>query len=397
MKNNLLSEDIQRFKSIINYNPSYGLINESVISAIFKNLTGDVLKSTFRNFLKDTLKVDLKNIGKTNITLITKDKLTKDGEKFVQKILTDAGQTATVNSLKKEEQFLAFRMVKEAQQAIDSKILSKLGGNISKDSVSRAFVAMTKSQKLTKESIELILTNFGKSKDLFKTLKVSSNKSLLILDDVSQSVFNKPYSSLTQIEKDALKRTINGMNPKKLRQALIKELVVKTDSKVLNKLKKLWGGVKRLPKTKVLKWTAGLGLSAWAIYAIIKYWDDDVTIEDEDKEKVKKDEDGDGGGGSGDSSTSYTTCTNFPYKKWCNSSIVAEVQKCLGIVDDGKFGPKTEKALSDGGYGSEITQDVYNKIKEICGTNNTVNTTITTTLPGPEFQDLEVNPDSITI
>ena len=395
MKNNLIFEDIQRFKSIINYNPSVGLINEGALATFLNTLTKDSIKLSLRTFLKDTLKVELR---KATTQLIKADgkTLTKEGQKFVDDILVRGGKQG-LKATEKLDNIAMWRIVKEAQGLIDSKILSKLGGNISRDSVSKAFVAMTKSQKLTKESIELILTNFGKSKDLFKTLKVSSNKSLLILDDVSQSVFNKPYSSLTQVEKDALKRTINGMNPKKLRQALIKELVVKTDSKVLNKLKKLWGGVKRLPKTKVLKWTAGLGLSAWAIYAIIKYWDDDVTIEDEDKEKVKKDEDGDGGGGSGDSSTSYTTCTNFPYKKWCNSSIVAEVQKCLGIVDDGKFGPKTEKALSDGGYGSEITQDVYNKIKEICGTNNTVNTTITTTLPGPEFQDLEVNPDSITI
>ena len=55
--------------------------------------------------------------------------------------------------------------------------------------------------------------------------------------------------------------------------------------------------------------------------------------------------------------------------------MVAEVQKCLGLVDDGKFGPKTEKALSDGGYGTELTQDVYNKIKEKCGTGGTTTTT----------------------
>jgi len=55
---------------------------------------------------------------------------------------------------------------------------------------------------------------------------------------------------------------------------------------------------------------------------------------------------------------------------------------------------KTEKALTDGGYGTEITQDVYNKIKEKCGTGGT---TTTTTLPAPVFQDLDVDADSITI
>ena len=125
----------------------------------------------------------------------------KEGQKFVDDILVRGGKQG-LKATEKLDNIAMWRIVKEAQGLIDSKILSKLGGNISRDSVSKAFVAMTKSQKLTKESIELILTNFGKSKDLFKTLKVSSNKSLLILDDVSQSVFRKPYSSLTQIEKE---------------------------------------------------------------------------------------------------------------------------------------------------------------------------------------------------
>ena len=39
----------------------------------------------------------------------------------------------------------------------------------------------------------------------------------------------------------------------------------------------------------------------------------------------------------------------------------------------------------------------YSKDKSYDHFFNNLNTTITTTLPGPEFQDLEVNPDSITI
>jgi len=100
-----------------------------------------------------------------------------------------------------------------------------------------------------------------------------------------------------------------------------------------------------------------------------------------------------GGSGGGTGGTTFKECTDFPYTKGCSSSIVAEVQKCLGLSDDGKFGSKTEAKLKELGYGTEITQDVYNKIKEKCGTSDT---TTTTTLPAPEFQDINVVPSQMT-
>ena len=77
--------------------------------------------------------------------------------------------------------------------------------------------------------------------------------------------------------------------------------------------------------------------------------------------------------------TTFTNCTDFPYTKGCQSSIIAEVQKCLGITADGKFGNGTLSALQSGGYGNSITKEVYDKIKAKCGGNTNDNTTITTT------------------
>lgn len=79
----------------------------------------------------------------------------------------------------------------------------------------------------------------------------------------------------------------------------------------------------------------------------------------------------------------YTNCYEFPYRKGCDSPIISEVQKCLGIAVDGKFGPQMEKALSLNNYGTEITEDVYNKIKAKCGST----TTITPPTPTPLTQD----------
>lgn len=81
--------------------------------------------------------------------------------------------------------------------------------------------------------------------------------------------------------------------------------------------------------------------------------------------------------GNTNSTTNYTNCTDFPYKKGCQSSVIAEVQQCLGLTADGKFGPNTEKTLKDKGYGAEITKEVYDKIKANCGGTSSATTTTT--------------------
>ena len=149
---------------------------------------------------------------------------------------------------------------------------------------------------------------------------------------------------------------------------------------------------------KVALWAVAIGIS----YNVLKDMlnKGGVFIDDTDTGGGNGNGNGGNGNGNGGGNTGGSTfkeCADFPYKKGCSSSVVSEVQKCLGIGADGKFGSKTEKALTDGGYGTEITQDVYNKIKEKCGTGGTGGTTITTTLPAPVFQDLDVDADSITI
>ena len=89
----------------------------------------------------------------------------------------------------------------------------------------------------------------------------------------------------------------------------------------------------------------------------------------------------------------YTNCTNFPYKKGCQSPIIAEVQKCLGLTNDGKFGPNTEQKLKSLGYGIEITKEVYDKIKLNCGSSTNTITTPTTTLSYDQQYGISPNPN----
>jgi len=59
----------------------------------------------------------------------------------------------------------------------------------------------------------------------------------------------------------------------------------------------------------------------------------------------------------------------LPHKFGCKSSKILEVQKCLGITSDGKFGPNTLKALIDAKHAvteSGLTQEIYDLVIKNC-------------------------------
>ena len=88
-----------------------------------------------------------------------------------------------------------------------------------------------------------------------------------------------------------------------------------------------------------------------------------------------KDKKEDGGststGGGGGKTGIYRDCENmdFPLPVGCRSTKIAEIQKCLGVVDDGKLGPKTMKAMEDNKYDTSrgLSKDVYDAILTNCG------------------------------
>jgi hypothetical protein len=65
----------------------------------------------------------------------------------------------------------------------------------------------------------------------------------------------------------------------------------------------------------------------------------------------------------------YNNCTNLPMAMYCSSDKIREVQECLGITADGKFGPQTRNALKSSGYGDGtiLTEDYFNAIIANCG------------------------------
>jgi hypothetical protein len=66
---------------------------------------------------------------------------------------------------------------------------------------------------------------------------------------------------------------------------------------------------------------------------------------------------GGAGGGTGGGTGGYKSCSGT-YEKGCKSDTIAKVQGCLGLVTDGKFGPKTQAALSAKGFTTFKDADV---------------------------------------
>jgi hypothetical protein len=82
-----------------------------------------------------------------------------------------------------------------------------------------------------------------------------------------------------------------------------------------------------------------------------------LGLQDEGKKEEGKKE-----GGGGSKTGGYKSCSGT-YSKGCKSDVIAKVQGCLGLVTDGKFGPKTQAALSGKGFTTFTDADV-NKICE---------------------------------
>jgi hypothetical protein len=57
----------------------------------------------------------------------------------------------------------------------------------------------------------------------------------------------------------------------------------------------------------------------------------------------------------------YKECSGT-YTQGCFSEKIREIQTCLGLVPDGKFGPKTQAALEDAGFGSGFKDSDVDKI-----------------------------------
>lgn len=89
----------------------------------------------------------------------------------------------------------------------------------------------------------------------------------------------------------------------------------------------------------------------WKTYV----WAPMQTIIEKSAEKIEEVTPKKGGGGSG--SGGYKACKGT-YSMGCISDVISTVQSCVGLVTDGKYGPKTNAKLKELGYNSFSDADV---------------------------------------
>jgi hypothetical protein len=87
--------------------------------------------------------------------------------------------------------------------------------------------------------------------------------------------------------------------------------------------------------------------------------DTEIVLTPEEQKKTDDGKKTDNGKKTG---SGYKPCSGT-YSFGCKSDVIAKVQGCLGLVTDGKFGPKTKAALSEKGITTFTDADV-NKICE---------------------------------
>jgi hypothetical protein len=79
-----------------------------------------------------------------------------------------------------------------------------------------------------------------------------------------------------------------------------------------------------------------------------------MSLKDEKPEEKKK---SDSGGKNKGKTGGYKPCSGT-YSYGCKSDVIGKVQGCLGLVVDGKFGPKTKASLSGKGFTTFTDADV---------------------------------------
>ena len=175
-------------------------------------------------------------------------------------------------------------------------------------------------------------------------------------DELKQLLGNDLKSYVKTIRPD-LKFSINdyiknifSYGKGKLTGTNIKDLVK------LGFLKKDGKGGYRVSKLKVAAWATALGYS----YIKLSNWfeDNGITVTD-DETKPTPDE-------TPVKPSKYTEKSDFPFKMWDKSDKIADVQDCLGLTADGKFGKTTEDILKSLGVGDTITKELYDEIMKTC-------------------------------
>jgi len=328
----ILEESI-RFKQIVGYKT---IITESAIAGITDDALRSAIKTGVKDAITDTIDDVIKNASKEAAQDLLNGSFKKigiGGDGFIKNNFSKIQKSV--------EQKLGQTLAPQEKLAIVTE-LKNLKINKQLDALYKA------------EGQKIVQSNISRIRQIAKGG----------VDDIAKQGLNTVDDVAKQEGKSLLSKFKNA------KTFLGSKLDDVTKNKWIRKgLLKQKNGKWVISKRKALLLAGGLGIAYYTITGWFEKQDPPIKIDPDDTNNGGGS--GTGGSGTGGSGTSFKSCADFPYTKGCSSSVVAEVQKCLGLTNDGKFGSKTESALVSGGYGKEITKEVYDKIKEKCGTTTT--------------------------
>ncbi len=302
LNNNLILEDINRIREIMF---GYGVIEESIVASVSDDIVRNTLRKTISTTIKDTIDDVVKNAAKSEASSLLKKpfqtvnkSINFYSDEFFNKVVKNLEATMNLNSVG----------------------VKKLTN--SEKMTLRAFLNKPEYETLAKKEVQRVMTT--------NTQKLGKVAQGLTDDVVKQGIKQSDDAIKAEVKTGILSRLKNAKD--KAKELLKIRLDKATQSKWLNSgiLKRLKNGKKYVTKRNVAILAITLGLG----YAVVANWfkENDVPIDPDNTggDNTGGDNTGNNTGNNTGGGTNYTACTDFPYKKGCSSSIVAEVQKCLG-------------------------------------------------------------------
>lgn len=351
MRDNLLTE-ISRINEIMG---SQILSEAGPVRAIFGALKGDV-PQVLKQSIERLLKKDVQTLLKKGITSLDNETLRTfingSDSSLISGIERNLGRSldaAEVNQVK----IAALQDLRKVHAEEAAKLAQNSAKQTTKKTAEKAGTE-TGQQAAQGININIVNKNINKIEGELKSLKGKGSKTKT---KPTKSGGQKKLTAPEPTPQEATK--IASEVESKSGRELVEEIGT-------NEIKRDWKWwVKR---------AAIAGISAYVLWWMF-FSDDDAEVP-EDIPVLPPPIDDDNGGGGGSSTSSYRDCEEEELQTYgCNSSLIKKVQECLGVVVDGKWGPKTNTALTANAakFTAGFTEEDIDEICESVTSNNSNN------------------------
>lgn len=333
MSNNLLTE-VSRISEIIK-GTSQSLLNEGAIANVFKNIAEAEIQKIIRAEIKNAIKAgakDASTAAKNSLESIESSVLKKTGLGTLTSPQKSALRTEAA-TIAKEEAEAASK--KTAQTATKT---AQTGAKGAKSTGSRAGTVVSRgSSQNVNRMVQNLTINLGN--DVKAAIKGPVSKVAKTSKGSTKTL--KTVKEVTEAEVKALDNAVSKGAKEELEQGV----------------KQNWSWA------KASKWAAGIGIglgTLWLLYYFMSSDNvpvpDDIPVEPPVDPVVNP--------------RKYRDCENEPVQTYgCKSTLIRQVQDCLGVVIDGIWGPKTNIAIS-ANAAKFLAGFTKEDIKEICSSSS---------------------------